>query len=463
MSHGTNCDNSHSPLHSHTHTTHAAHTPHHTSSRSQQLITDPLKATLHSSSSSSSSSPSSTTNTSSNNDKNLLTLVYILLFLLFGIIVFLASYGNFLLQPSSSSKTSLETQSKIINTTTTSSSSSSSSSECPELVEVPQVTVQDLLPEVVTAPQIQELIKEYLSSHSQIILSEQQLNSAAQAVDASQVSKETFQDWYRELTENTTDDVSVLNKVEDHVRSAQNELLELITRELAVVTAKLDQLTQSVSSTESYLDSVHETTEDLNHLQQLIDQVSEEKLALYNADRTGKIDYANYYGGGHVLYSSQNQPVAQGSDNLFAGLFDSLAVSKPPITMLDARMTPGSCWPMSGSQGWAVVELRDAILTSSISIEHIPVSITPTYKSAPKHVRVWGLRGEESPIGAGPHGFAKEGQPLCDLVYDVQGKPLQEVNCESKIPHKYVALEILSNHGAEYTCLYRFRVHGNHP
>ena len=69
-------------------------------------------------------------------------------------------------------------------------------------------------------------------------------------------------------------------------------------------------------------------------------------------------------------------------------------------------------------------------------------------------------------------GFSKETltlDPLGDFVYDVaspsqsvvqtfalQPSPDEESGCYS-----YVRLEILGNHGHKhYTCLYRFRVHG---
>ena len=49
-------------------------------------------------------------------------------------------------------------------------------------------------------------------------------------------------------------------------------------------------------------------------------------------------------------------------------------------------------------------------------------------------------------------------------VYDADGDPLQTFDVENKEnteEFEMVQLDILSNHGnMEYTCLYRFRVHG---
>ena len=118
---------------------------------------------------------------------------------------------------------------------------------------------------------------------------------------------------------------------------------------------------------------------------------------------------------------------------------------------------------MQGGSGWAVVELRDSIQLESISIEHIPASITPSSGSAPRVIKVWGLDGVVQPVGASPEGFPKSGKPLCTLQYSIEegSKPLQEVFCGSAKSHKFVGLEIVSNHGADYTCIYRFRVHGH--
>ena len=54
--------------------------------------------------------------------------------------------------------------------------------------------------------------------------------------------------------------------------------------------------------------------------------------------------------------------------------------------------------------------------------------------------------------------------PFSRYVYDADGDPLQTFDVENKEnteEFEMVELDILSNHGnMEYTCLYRFRVHG---
>ena len=54
--------------------------------------------------------------------------------------------------------------------------------------------------------------------------------------------------------------------------------------------------------------------------------------------------------------------------------------------------------------------------------------------------------------------------PISRYVYDADGDPLQTFDVDNKEnveEFEMVELDILSNHGnLEYTCLYRFRVHG---
>ncbi|VDP31156.1 unnamed protein product [Heligmosomoides polygyrus] len=52
---------------------------------------------------------------------------------------------------------------------------------------------------------------------------------------------------------------------------------------------------------------------------------------------------------------------------------------------------------------------------------------------------------------------------LGDFVYDINGSPLQffVVKRQPDYPVKIIEMEVTSNYGAEYTSLYRLRVHGS--
>jgi len=91
------------------------------------------------------------------------------------------------------------------------------------------------------------------------------------------------------------------------------------------------------------------------------------------------------------------------------------------------------------------------------SLEHIPRSMSPTGKidSAPKEFEVYGHRHSEND---------PETKFLGNFVYDHHGDSLQYFTMEKPSDEIFffIELRILSNNGnPNYTCLYRFRVHGN--
>ncbi|NXC33641.1 SUN1 protein, partial [Campylorhamphus procurvoides] len=118
-------------------------------------------------------------------------------------------------------------------------------------------------------------------------------------------------------------------------------------------------------------------------------------------------------------------------------------------------MYPGNCWAFKGSQGYLVVRLSMKIYPTAFTVEHIPKTLSPkgSITSAPRNFSVYGLDDE----------YQEEGKLLGEYVYDQEGEPLQmfPVMEENEDAFQIVELRIFSNWGhAEYTCLYRFRVHG---
>uniref|UniRef100_K3WKR9 SUN domain-containing protein n=1 Tax=Globisporangium ultimum (strain ATCC 200006 / CBS 805.95 / DAOM BR144) TaxID=431595 RepID=K3WKR9_GLOUD len=92
-----------------------------------------------------------------------------------------------------------------------------------------------------------------------------------------------------------------------------------------------------------------------------------------------------------------------------------------PETALSETMEIGSCWGLVGSSGKLSVRFPARILVDSVTIDHIPESVASDFTSAPREFQI--------------------------------------LNQQAAVDG--VTLEISSNHGhQEYTCLYRFRVHG---
>ncbi|XP_069065954.1 SUN domain-containing protein 1 isoform X10 [Pleurodeles waltl] len=179
-------------------------------------------------------------------------------------------------------------------------------------------------------------------------------------------------------------------------------------------------------------------------------------LKLYSQDKIGMVDYALESGGGSILGTrcSETYETKTALMSLFG--IPLWYFSQSPRVVIQPDMYPGNCWAFKGCQGYLVVRLSMQIFPTAFTLEHIPKTLSPTgnISSAPKEFAVLGLEDE----------YQEEGKLLGRYMYNQDGDPLQtfQVMEENEIAFQIVELRILSNWGhTEYTCLYRFRVHGN--
>ncbi|KAM6079456.1 SUN domain-containing protein 1 isoform 9-T13 [Theristicus caerulescens] len=178
-------------------------------------------------------------------------------------------------------------------------------------------------------------------------------------------------------------------------------------------------------------------------------------LKLYAQDKTGMVDFALESGGGSILSTrcSETYETKTALISLFG--IPLWYFSQSPRVVIQPDMYPGNCWAFKGSQGYLVVRLSMKIYPTAFTVEHIPKTLSPTgnIASAPRNFSVYGLDDE----------YQEEGKLLGQYVYDQGGEPLQMFPVVEKSENAFqiVELRIFSNWGhAEYTCLYRFRVHG---
>jgi SUN domain-containing protein 1/2 len=174
-------------------------------------------------------------------------------------------------------------------------------------------------------------------------------------------------------------------------------------------------------------------------------------------DRTGKPDYALESAGGSIVTSRCSQTYKE-----------SFTVTKVfgipiwwsrvhPREVINPNMTPGHCWAMQGSSGSLVIKLAIPVIAKAFSYEHIPVEISVhgNINSAPQEFAVFALRHE--------HDY--NGVFLGSFTYDHQkGEPLQTFSAQNipLTPVEFIEFKIMSNWGnPKYTCMYRFRVHGD--
>ena len=170
------------------------------------------------------------------------------------------------------------------------------------------------------------------------------------------------------------------------------------------------------------------------------------------------------------------------------------ALGRPPVTALHHDVQNGFCWPFPGSQGHLGVQLAAPVKVESVSVDHVPMEVAFDVRSAPKEMEVWGVvEGEENvrklkewremkEATRSSSGEAEEEeaaypamlprQPeyirLAGFTYDVTGPshvqnfPVSDEIKEMGLDFGVVVLMVKSNWGRrDFTCLYRFRVHGS--
>ncbi|NWU97532.1 SUN2 protein, partial [Upupa epops] len=190
-------------------------------------------------------------------------------------------------------------------------------------------------------------------------------------------------------------------------------------------------------------------TEEQVHL--IVDQA----LKRYSEDRVGMVDYALESAGASVINTRCSETYEMRTALLSMFGIPLWYQSQSPRVILQPDVNPGNCWAFRGTQGFAVIRLSEMIHPTAVTLEHIPKALSPqgTIPSAPKDFTVYGLKEEKE----------EEGLLLGRFTYNHDGDPIQTfyLDGDGVGTYQLVELRVLSNWGhPEYTCIYRFRVHG---
>ncbi|XP_077481927.1 uncharacterized protein LOC144092737 isoform X3 [Stigmatopora argus] len=178
-------------------------------------------------------------------------------------------------------------------------------------------------------------------------------------------------------------------------------------------------------------------------------------LRLFSHDQTGLADYALESGGGTILSTrcSETYKTKAGLISLFG--VPLWYFSQSPRVVIQPNVQPGNCWAFQGNTGFLVIHLSMKIFPTAFSLEHIPKALAPsgTLRSAPRDFLVYGLDDRTQ----------ERGTLLGSYVYDEDGEALQTFYVtENERAFQIIEVQVLSNWGhSEYTCMYRFRVHGS--
>ncbi|XP_059925712.1 SUN domain-containing protein 1 isoform X8 [Gadus macrocephalus] len=216
--------------------------------------------------------------------------------------------------------------------------------------------------------------------------------------------------------------------------------------------AQAQSVSETVRQTVSHSVQHSATAQGLSEEQ--VQLIVQNALRLYSQDRTGLVDYALESGGGSILSTrcSETYETKTALMSLFG--LPLWYFSQSPRVVIQPDVYPGNCWAFKGSQGYLVIRLSLRVKPTAFCLEHIPKSMSPTgtITSAPRNFTVYGL-GDE---------YQEEGKLLGEYVYQEDGDSLQTFPVmKNEQAFQIIEVRVLSNWGhPEYTCLYRFRVHG---
>ncbi|XP_027630329.1 SUN domain-containing protein 2 isoform X1 [Tupaia chinensis] len=186
-----------------------------------------------------------------------------------------------------------------------------------------------------------------------------------------------------------------------------------------------------------------------------VHRIVKQALQRYSEDRIGMVDYALESGGASVISTRCSETYETKTALLSLFGIPLWYHSQSPRVILQPDVHPGNCWAFQGPQGFAVVRLSARIRPTAVTLEHVPKALSPnsTISSAPKDFAIFGFDED----------LQQEGTPLGKFTYEQDGEPIQTFYFQPPTVAAYqvVELRILTNWGhPEYTCIYRFRVHG---
>ncbi|XP_064903820.1 SUN domain-containing protein 3-like [Columba livia] len=238
---------------------------------------------------------------------------------------------------------------------------------------------------------------------------------------------------------------------------------------------------QDLSKTLSLPDQLHKLQEQLYHLrwstkdvaeQALQEGVKQAKLPGFTGRAVQEIinqaleslveiqvpmpDYALKSAGAAVIHSRTSPSLRNAKAKLFFYSLPLMDYMRSPELILEPENFPGNCWPFPGSQGHVFIKLSVPVIPRAVTMDHVSGTAFhgESISGAPKDFAVYGFKEEHE----------EQGTFLGQFTFLAPLNPSQTFQLKNELPGvmNYIRLQVLSNWGhPDYTCLYRFRVHGH--
>jgi Sad1 / UNC-like C-terminal len=213
-------------------------------------------------------------------------------------------------------------------------------------------------------------------------------------------------------------------------------------------------------------------------------------------DMIGRRDFALYSAGADIVPSLTSPvpslpPTFRSRMSKWMWGYDlSFSRTNPPTIALDPDINVGSCWEIPGSAGHLGISLVEDANISAITLDHCPAPLASLaqMQQAPRGLVVWGLltlpvdmlsvNNQPFPprlcnstcfhpaitnptTSASPSDYfvqLAEASYNVSAPFHIQTFPVDEYLRGTSF--RTLVLQIISNWGANTTCLYRVRVHG---
>ncbi|XP_064904061.1 SUN domain-containing protein 3 [Columba livia] len=189
-----------------------------------------------------------------------------------------------------------------------------------------------------------------------------------------------------------------------------------------------------------------------------VQEIVNEALEKLEAIQVPMADYALKSAGAAVIQSRTSPSLRTAKAKVFWYSLPVMDYMRSPELILEPDNHPGNCWPFPGSQGHVFIKLSMPVIPRAITMAHVSGTAFhgESISGAPKDFAVYAFKEEHE----------EQGTFLGQFTFLAALNPSQTFQLKNELPGvvNYIRLQVLSNWGhPDYTCLYRFRVHGDPP